>query len=190
MKIEVIFVDEYEGLHSIHFPSEEVCEYSRLFDLWSDREYLLNYCKKNSDYIFNEYWRFSRLEEFIEMIVEEADKLLDMFEYYAENGFSPGSNELQKIFLPLENKFRTVPVLQESKAKAETNKGKLRLYALRVDQNTFVLTGGCIKLTHRMDQHEDTIRELEKMSEVSNFLKETEIYNQDNLACYYEQSEY
>lgn len=190
MKIETIFVDEFEGLHSIKYPEEEFCEFNRLFEIWFDREYLLKYCKKNAEYIFNDYWRFNRLEDFIEMIVEEADRLLQVFETFAENGFGANSRELQKIFLPLINRIVFVPALQKSKAKAETNKGKLRLYALRVDDNTFVVTGGCIKLTHRMEEHVDTLKELKKMDYVSIFLKENGIYNQDNLACYYEQSEY
>lgn len=190
MKIVDIFVDDFEGLHSSWFSMEALCEYDRLFDLWFDRNYLLNYCKANSVYIFNDYWRFNRLEQFIEMVVDEADKLLEMFDDFAANGFGPDSGILQTIFLPLDNSFKNVPVLQETKAKAETNKGKLRLYALRVDKNTFVLTGGCIKLTHRMEEHKDTQQELEKLSYVAEFCRRNKIYDQDNLACYYEQSQY
>jgi hypothetical protein len=190
MKIEIIFADEYEGLHSAWFSNENDCEFDRLFDLWVDRTYLLAYCKKNAQFIFNDYWRFNRLEEFIEMIVAEADTLMAIFDHFAETGFGPESGALQQIFLPLDNRFKNVPDLQESKAKAVTNRGKLRMYALRIDKNTFVVTGGCIKFTHRMEEHEDTKVELTKLLDVYKFLNEQEIYDQDKLACYYEQSEY
>ena len=186
MTIVPIFVEGTEGLHSMQYPKESDCEYYRLFEIWYDYEYLLNFCKQNKDLIFNDFWAINRLEEFVEMIIEEAYKLEDMFIDFDNVGLARNSSFLQSIFIPLDYREKTVPALQESKAKADVRKPKLRLYAIRVDKNTFILTGGCIKLTLKMDENAYTVRELEKLQIVKEFLQSHQLFNQDDLACYYE----
>lgn len=188
MRIVHIFVDENsEGLHSIHYPTEKLSEYYRLFENWNDYQYLFNFCKKNQHLIFTEFWGINNLERFVDIIIEEAGMLEKQFLDYDESGLGIHSGYLQSIFLPLDNYARTVPMLQESKAKADVIKPKLRLYALRVEKNIFILTGGCIKLTLRMSENEFTRVELEKIEVVKNFLKMENIFTQDDLICYHEQ---
>ena len=46
----------------------------------------------------------------------------------------------------------------------------LRVYGIRIAQNTFVITGGAIKITRAMQEHVDTNEELRKFEIVKLFL--------------------
>ena len=46
----------------------------------------------------------------------------------------------------------------------------LRLYAIRFQRNSYLVTGGAIKLTHTMQEREHTLEELRKLEKVRNFL--------------------
>ena len=64
-------------------------------------------------------------------------------------------------------------VLGKEKAKGFRTSGHpswLRLYALKLDPETYVITGGAITLTHTMGERQHTIMELQKMENVRNFL--------------------
>jgi hypothetical protein len=191
MEIIGIFVKDYEGLYSIKYPGCPDNEFERLFELWNDREYLLNFCLENKDDIFTDFWGTSKLEDFVEEIIDEAYELEKIFLEYSENEFLIKDNMLQTIFKPLNNNEYSLPVLQLSKAKVDNHryfkKPKLRLYALRLNENTFILTGGCIKLVHKMDESAHTLQELGKLTLVKNHLKSKGITTSDDLSYYYEQ---
>jgi hypothetical protein len=188
MIIDPIFVEGSEGLHSAHYASEYYAEYFRLFEFWNDYELLLAFCKKNQREIFSDFYGVRRLEQFVEAIIDEAGILEDTFLNFQVNGFYANSNFLQTLFIPLDNKKTVkIPILQESKAKADVLKPKLRLYALRIDKNTFILTGGCIKLSFRMDDNIHTQAELTKIQAVKDYCEISHLKNQDDLSCYYEQ---
>ncbi len=95
------------------------------------------------------------------------------------------------LFKPLHNKQYTVPPHQETKAKIDDRrnfpKPLLRLYGIRLGDNTFVITGGTIKLTKTMEEHPDTITELEKIETVKLFLRKNNIIINDDLIYYYDQ---
>lgn len=48
----------------------------------------------------------------------------------------------------------------------------LRIYAVRLTSTQYVISGGAIKLTHRMSDHHDTKRELMKVRRLKEYLKE------------------
>lgn len=89
------------------------------------------------------------------------------------------------LFLPLGKQHR-LPTHQLTKAKIESRRFPrfIRLYAIRIGPNTFVISGGAIKLTQLMNQHKDTNKELEKLELVKSFLIEKEIKTEDDLNFY------
>jgi hypothetical protein len=188
MKIIPIFVENTEGLHSIQYPSETRNEFDRLFDLWNNYQYLFNFCKENAHQIFSGYYKINRLEEFIDMIVNEANELESVFLDYYENGnFANGI--LQTIFMPYHNQEYKFRVLQLSKASIKSKIIKqpaLRLYALRIDSNTFIITGGCIKITKTVQESDYNLNEIKKLEQVRQYLLANGIQTFDDLIYYYE----
>lgn len=80
-------------------------------------------------------------------------------------------------------------VLDKEKARPDRNKGHLswlRLYAIRLEKGTFIITGGAIKLTYKMPERTHTLQELIKMEQVRNFLLEEGIVDKDGFLDYQE----
>ena len=61
---------------------------------------------------------------------------------------------------------------EKAKGKWHRHDSWLRLYALKVDEGSYLITGGAIKLTHKMTERAHTLRELAKMEQVRNYLIE------------------
>lgn len=92
------------------------------------------------------------------------------------NGTS--DNELNKLFRPLENSRIHEMLLSREKAKGKRISGHpswLRLYALKLDDDIYLITGGAIKLTRKMSERPHTVNELRKMETVRNYLLENGI---------------
>ena len=123
----------------------------------------------------------------LQKVLEEADELEGLLYKYTEDGFKVKGENLQMLFRSLDNKENKIPTFQYTKAKIDRRKFPrfLRFYAIRIDKNTFIITGGAIKLTKMMDEHNDTIKELEKLDTVKTFLGVNGITNLDELNYYY-----
>ena len=82
-------------------------------------------------------------------------------------------NTLFDIFKSLENYSSKIVCFEQSKAKVIIEKkrlSKLRLYSLRVNNTCFIITGGAIKFSRRMEDHPDTLHELNRLSTCRQFL--------------------
>ncbi len=58
---------------------------------------------------------------------------------------------------------------------------KLRIYAVRIDKNTYVVTGGAIKLTNRMQDRPHMYKQLHRLRTVRDWLKEQGVYYSEDL---------
>lgn len=79
---------------------------------------------------------------------------------------------LSEFFKPLHNKEAgTAYDLQQLKAYGNLSNSFLRIYAIRYG-NSYVITGGAIKLTDQMKDRKHTKEELYKLDLVRDYLKE------------------
>lgn len=76
-------------------------------------------------------------------------------------------------------KYSGESILQLNKCKARQN--WLRLYALRVDKNVYIITGGTIKLTRTMQERAHTMQELDKINHCRKFLLSKGIVEVESL---------
>jgi hypothetical protein len=193
MKLIRIFVDDEtcEGLHSIQLTGEKKSQFDKIFDLWTDPFYVRNYLLTNQDYIIDPHFVGRNISDLATQIYIEARELESKLEEYSKDGIRDGKNKLQMIFRPLYKNEETDlhPVLQRSKATVEKSISKkpiLRLYAIKYNENTFILTGGAIKIVEKMDQHPDTKNELNNIEETKKWLSKKGIKIIDDLIFYYE----
>lgn len=195
MELKPIFVDDEtrEGLYAIQYYDDGIDEFERLFDLWNDAEHLHNYCITNKLFFETDYFEGISIDRIETKIINEAAELECLLEEFAKDGFENNGRNLQMLFKPLNNKEHELPIHQETKARVDDRrnfpKPILRIYAIRLGDNTFVITGGAIKITKFMKDHPDTDKELEKIITVKLFLKRNGITIDDDLNYYYEQSE-
>ena len=95
--------------------------------------------------------------------------------------------DLSKIFRPLDNNQASDVMLQKEKARLKRKYGHsswLRLYAIKLIQGNYIITGGAIKLTATMQEREHTRQELVKIDKVRRYLLEEGIIDDEGFIEY------
>lgn len=168
MKIVSIFAHR---LFAFQYEGQADNEYDRLLNLWTDTEYVQSFLNSNESDIpqgktkrqFVEYIREDaiNIDEQLIKITETTDQLLSHF------------------FKPLHNYEYEHKVLSLQKGRQHC----LRLYAVKIDEDTFVITGGAIKLPlhHLMKDRDHTMVELQKLERAKSYLNENGIFDEDSF---------
>lgn len=163
MKIVPIFG---EHLKAIKYPEEEKDEFARLFELWQDSEYLEDFFEAHETDLASGFWGDIGVIEATLETYDYAEQLEEKLLLYAQQSKEELLQGLDQIFKPLHDSQTQVRHLNKSKAKRKW----LRIYALRIDTNVYIITGGAIKLTRTMQERAHTGQELIKLEEVRKFL--------------------
>lgn len=136
------------------------------FEKWNDQDWLMDFFQANSSDL-SRYFKITNLNQAIFDTITDAHMLecviLD----------SIASDKLDALFKPLENLRASEVMLGKEKAKGHRRNHHdswLRLYAIRFQQNSYLVTGGAIKLTRTMQEREHTVFELQRLEMVRNFL--------------------
>ncbi|VAW21360.1 hypothetical protein MNBD_BACTEROID01-1335 [hydrothermal vent metagenome] len=163
MKIVSIFGN---NLFAFQYTGEQENEFKRLFNLWADPEYLEEFFEQNKADIANGYFGTFSIEGAIFETYEYAEYLEEKLLALAEQSEPEQLKGLEQIFTPLHNTQIRILDLNQSKARYQW----LRLYALRVEKNVYIITGGAIKLTQSMQEKQHTLKELRKIQQCRNYL--------------------
>lgn len=193
MKIVPIFVDESgntaDGLYAIKYDGEKRNEYDNFIELGEDVPKLFSFFKENLDDLNAPFYNGISVHNAVMQTIDEVRGIESELLAVTETG---NTQKLQILFKELNNDDGKIFPLQKSKSKAKLKKVKhpwVRIYAIRIDENTFIITGSTIKLTKRMGDREHTRKELEKFEKVLNFLKDNEISSTDDIIYYYDNIE-
>lgn len=188
MELVPIFVGtnpELEGgLYAVRYEPGRPDEFERLFDCWNDTEYLEAFCQEHLEDLPGGFFREISVEEAVMDIWEEAADLKEMLLELTEAGFAGDGENLQNIFKPLNNNEYVLVPLQKSKASLKTRHRpapRLRVYAIRLAPNLYIITGGAIKLTATMSSRQHLMAELAKIARVRQWLIENGIACSDDL---------
>jgi len=183
MKLVPIFVSEKssDGLWSIRFDGEPQNEFEKFFNLMEDLEWLHHFFVSNKADLYSGYFGHVTIDSAGARTMDEAEEMEDTLNDYLAMGFAGGDN-LQHFFKPLNNFEYSIAVHQKSKARIRN--GWLRLYAIRLAENCFLVTGGAIKLTADM-KRTHLQRELMKLERTKIFLRENGIEYPEDLNSYF-----
>ena len=147
------------------------------FEKWNDQDWLKDFFVANSCDL-SSYFKITNLNQAIYDTISDAQELecviLD----------SISSDKLDSLFKPLENLRASEVLLGKEKAKGARNfrhDSWLRLYAIRFQRNSYLVTGGAIKLTYTMQERSHTLKELERMEEVRNHLIDNGVTDLDGF---------
>ncbi|KIC95931.1 hypothetical protein [Flavihumibacter solisilvae] len=166
MKIVSIFA---EKLFSFCYTPEDKDELTRVLDLWNDPEYLHKFLIENIEDLQIDQDLPKILDQILIAVQETEDAIIRICE--------DPEKSLDQFFVPLRNYEYDPKVLSLRKRRAYC----LRLYALRIDTNCFVITGGTIKLTHLMSDRNHTQRELVKLEQARSYLQSNGIFDADSF---------
>ncbi len=173
MKIIDTFELVEDSLYSVQYENEELNEFDKCFKLWNDPIYLREFFEENRKDLENEFWRGITIEQAILKTREEAEFFEQELLEIAEVGKTSRNETLSTLFEPLSKGI--MGSYEKDKAKVSW----LRIYAIRIDLNLFVISGGAIKLTATMNETESLILELNKLEFTKNYLLNTEDDNLD-----------
>jgi len=156
-------------LYAIKYSENSLDELERLFDEWADPMYLHDFFEENIKDID------MPLEEAINKVKKEAIYLRNKLIELAEKK----PNQLNLLFKNLDNSEYTSKLLQRKKA----SKNWLRLYAIKVEGNNYVITGGAIKLDSQklMKDKNHTLIELNKINKCRDFLLDEGVIDDDSF---------
>ena len=167
MRIVPIF--DTENLFAFHFEVDENNVFIELMNNWTDAEFVHDFFKKNKRDIPTNV-DISKLRKQIEKDTEYIEeKLLELSQMNP-----PDFNSFFKL---LNNNEYKITELQFQKGR----KNYLRIYAIKIDEDVFVITGGAIKFTDKMNQADHTIKEWARINHCKDFLKENGVYDSESF---------
>lgn len=174
MEISGIFEVVPGTLYSVKFEGEKSHEVARLFELWNDIEYLEDFFYTHFADL-NNFWSDLTAREAAKVTKIEAKRLEGRLLRLAKAGNEGVVENLSVLFKPLGNIMLRSRELEKCKARGAGSKSWLRIYAVRLNINEFVVSGGAIKLTKTMNERQHLLRELEKLDRVSRHIREDQI---------------
>ncbi len=183
MKIVSTFAVVEESLYAVLFDTEinavdddgatisqeQLHEFRRLFDFWNDPVRLRAFFEAHEEDLKDDYWEGITIDEAIEKTRKEAKKLEAILLEYAEKGKTTRTKNLSMLFKPLSD-GKIEKKLEKDKVKVDGKKTWIRLYAIRIDHNFFMICGGAIKLRKTLNDRTYLLKELEKLEITRNYL--------------------
>ncbi|MDX1718718.1 MAG: hypothetical protein R3353_01030 [Salegentibacter mishustinae] len=173
MKILPTFVPY---LLAFKYSEDEPDELERIFDQWEDPIYLSEFFEEN------EHDLSVSIDEAISKVRSEAKflrkKLIELT--------TKEPIRLNELFKNLDNNEITPKLLSPQKAPNRW----LRIYAIRIDENNYIITGGTIKLDggliavhnqYQMQDRDHTNEELKKINRCRDYLLDQGVIDEDSF---------
>lgn len=176
MKFEELVKDK---LWAIRGDNDNCHALEILLDHWNDVMWLNAFFVENQIDLMSYYG--VTIEEAIMQTIEDSDKLEFLLLELAEN------DNLDRLFRPLDNNETGTSLLQKDKARLKDrprHSSWLRIYAIRLSNGAYIITGGAIKLTRTMAEREHTQAELKKIEQVRNYLLSEHIIDDESFIDY------
>ena len=117
----------------------------------------------------NPYLEIKNVHDFIEQVFYEAEHLEEEIEHHYEN------DSLAELFEYLFNE-----ISPQNQFYKKIKQKLLRLYGIKLEDE-YLVTGGAIKITKKMQDHPDTTEQLEILKQTKIFLDSENITDLDSL---------
>jgi|SRR5690554_139439 len=160
--IKIIPIFE-KNLYSFSYNDDAETVFHKLIKKWTDPD-------KLSKIAASKNMSFEEADIFRKTILRDVKSLTRLIKKCLTN------DKLNEFFVPYHNNTQKNVEYQESKGKFKsdvTNKtSKLRIYALRINNNEFIITGGTIKLTKATQGETYSQKQVDRMNSLRRFLKE------------------
>lgn len=167
----------YDHLWAVKEPDKESDELTSLFEHWNDADYLFQFFKENIDDL-KSYFKIEKISQAIYDTFEDSDALEELILTF------PYTEELDTLFRPLDVTDMKSMEMTRQKARnweRERHDSWLRIYAIRLEPNVYVVTGGAIKLTRAMQDKEHTMIELDKLNRCKDYLIRNDVFDKDSF---------
>jgi len=186
VKFFSIFTGNYQLLTACF---GDVDEFTRLFREWTDIEWLESFFSENEADLFKPFWSPITIEQAVLKTRYEAITLRRLFRRLVGESPEIRIEKFRELFKPLQMIRKDDNYLGKKKAYGTEQRSWLRIYALKVSDDMYIITGGAIKLTGNMEEREHTRIELEKLENCRWFLREQGLIDEFGMIDFLEYSE-
>lgn len=166
MKIVNIFAHK---LFSFQFEGESYSELRKILTRWNDISYIYSFLKSHE----SDLPKTETILSFAKKIIKDAKTIDETLEQICESE----NDKLSQFFKPLHNEEYVLKLLSKQKGR----ENYLRIYAIRISNDCYVVTGGAIKLTRRMQERKHTIEQLSQLDACRDYLKGNHIVDEESF---------
>jgi hypothetical protein len=168
----MVIIDIFaEKLYAVKYAGDILDIYNKCIESWTDVEYVRGFVKEHQSDI-----KDKDINQVVEEIIEDAEDIDDLL-----NELSQSTHEnIDEFFAPLRNSEYKVQLLSKQKGRIYRD-SFTRIYAIKIESNCFVITGGAIKFTRFMDEHKHTEQELKNINKVRDYLMDNQVIDKDTF---------
>lgn len=155
------------------------------FHNWLDIDWLGNFFAEHAA----DLWKYFNIIDLNKAIFDTFSDAVRLQSIILD--LSPDA-DLDALFKPLNNSRTAEMLLGKEKAKGfrkADHPSWLRLYAIKLEPQAYLITGGAIKLTHTMNERQHTLNELQKLEQVRIFLIENGVVDLEGMIDYKNESD-
>ncbi len=170
----------YDHLWAVRDESQKANELTRLFQKWNNANYLLDFFLANLEDLQG-FFHIEKISDAIKDTMEDAEELERLILEF------PYTEHLDELFHPLslsDNRMREFTREKARNWDRKKHASWLRIYAIRIEPNVYIITGGTIKLTAKMQDREHTQIELDKLNICREYLIQNGVFDQDSFIDY------
>lgn len=170
-------------IYSVQYGDKDDNEFDRLFNLWNDVSYVVQFIEENKEFLKADVWQFTpEPEDAASQVLTEAQALETLFDTLYNNTKKDKKPDFDSHFHYLEGKYKYELEWPPMKLYGTVRPSLLRLYAIKMKQNVYLITGGGIKLADTI-QNSPGLKEhvLKNIDKVRAFLKENGIMDNDDM---------
>lgn len=170
-------------IYSIKYDRWDENEFDRLFQLWNDVGTVAQFIRDNSHCLKSAFWRDNiEPEDATRQVLDEAESLETLFDELNENTSTGQKPDFDSHFQYLEGKYKYVLEWQPMKSYGTSRPSLLRIYAIKMKPNTYLITGGGIKLADTIQNSPDLKEHIiQDIDLVRSYLKENGIMDSDDM---------
>ena len=155
-------------LYAFQYENEDENEFDRLITYWSDTSELEQFFADNI-YLLNQKYKNLTVDNASEQTMDIADKMYSIIEHHQEN--------LDILFQNLNDMVSSRKNMSDQKYK---NKW-VRLFAIMIESNRYIITGGAIKLSEKLEDNPLTLKELQKLKLCQTYLSNKDVKDIDTF---------
>lgn len=177
MEIEKIYPPY---IYSIKYDGQEFNEYERLLGDWRDVDKMMAFFEKYKDFLNTDIWvDISGPEAAVEQVTEEADELEILLSKIFKNTKVDKKPDFDSFFKYLNGKYKFEFEYIPMKSYGVRNPSLIRMYAIKMSDNKYIITGGGIKLCKKIQDSPDLQDHVfQNIDAVISWLKRNGIYTE------------
>lgn len=170
-------------IYSVQYDDEEENEFDRLFQSWNDAGQVVEFLEENRRFLKSEvWWKVTEPEDAARQVLDEAEALEELFDELNDNTERGKKPDYDSHFNYLGGKYKYELKWTPMKSYGTFHPSLLRIYAIKMASNTYLITDGGIKLSDTIQNSPDLKEHvLQNIDRVRDFLKEQGIIDNEDM---------